>query len=388
MLMVLLLLVGACLTIEGIGLAVGRGGSHARAMLGGALLMAAACVLPKAVFWIAFILAVAVAWVIYSAAKYGDRSKLTSLGMLAIGMTIVAAVQIAWIAAFNDFARFWFCIVSAHAPLAGALWKNYPVFRWAMGEALSGWPMAPVLLALIGAAALATQKGEGAIFRKLLLAALAAGGLLLVIMGTGPWLQYDFLLLAAVSGLAGMGLAWSCERFSPRARQCLAAAVLAMAVVWLWTNSPPNTDEQGTSALKQTLTPFQYMLDHAQPGDTCVILINANPVLMMDADPQQFGPVRCTQNLDDLRNAVSTVAVKRPRWIISVDTLTSEAREIPYCSLWLPKVGFQRIQLVRRPDGSVWLGTPALGYVPADDLVRRYEPNNMILLERRNEPLN
>ena len=137
----ILLLPGTALAVEGMGLAVGRGGSRLRAMLGGVLLMAAVCVLPKAVFWLTGVLAAAIAWAIYSAAKNGDRSKLTGLGMLAVGMTIPAVVQIAWIAAFNDFARFWFCVVTANGQLAGsvldnhtglksALYARFPPGRW------------------------------------------------------------------------------------------------------------------------------------------------------------------------------------------------------------------------------------------------------------------
>ena len=385
--MILFLLAGMALAVEGMGLAVGRGGSHRRAMLGGILLTVAVCVLPKAVFWLMSMLAVAIAWAVYSAAKKGDRSKLAGLGMLAGGMAIAAAVQVGWIAAFNDFARYWFCNVTANGHLAGTMLKNPAALKWALTFAFSGWPMASMLLALIGAAALATQKDQGAAFRKLLLAGLAAAGLLLVVTGTGPWLQYQFCLLVVVSGLAGMGLAWSCRHFAPRAKQCLAAAVLAVAVVWPWVNYPTTGAGDDNVGLKESLKPFQYMLDRARPGDTCAVLINANPVMMMDADPQQFGRLMCFQGADGLRSVVASITEKQPRWIVGVDASWAAAPEAGpiFSSLWVPTVGLRRIQLVRRPNGSIWLGAPGLGYVSADDLWRLYEPQQVILLERRDQ---
>ena len=359
--MILFLLAGMALAVEGMGLAVGRGGSHRRAMLGGILLTVAVCVLPKAVFWLMSMLAVAIAWAVYSAAKKGDRSKLAGLGMLAGGMAIAAAVQVGWIAAFNDFARYWFCNVTANGHLAGTMLKNPTALKWALTFAFSGWPMASMLLALIGAAALATQKEQGAAFRKLLLAGLAASGLLLVVMGTGPWLQYQFCLLVVVSGLGGMGLTWSYRRFSPRAKQFLAAAVLAMAVVWPWVNYPTTGAWRGNVGLKESLIPFQYMLDHARPGDTCAVLVNANPVMMMDADPQQCGRLMCFQGADGLRSVVASITEKQPRWIVGVDASWAAAPEAGpiFSSLWVPTIGLRRIQLVRRPNGSIWLARPA-----------------------------
>ena len=210
MLMVLFLLAGMALAVEGMGLALGGGGSRRRAMLGGVLLTVAVCVLPKALFWLMSMLAVATAWAVYSAARRGDRSKLAPLGMLVGGMAIAAAVQVGWIAVFNDFGRYWLLQRDRQRPSGRHDVEEPAALKWALAFAFSGWPMASVLLALIGAAALATQKDQGAAFRKLLLAGLAAAGLLLVVMGSGPWLQYQFCLLAVVSGLAGMGLVWSC----------------------------------------------------------------------------------------------------------------------------------------------------------------------------------
>ena len=388
MLMILLLLPGTALTVEGMGLAVGRGGSRLRAMFGGVLLMAAVCVLPKAVFWLTGVLAVAIAWAIYSAAKNGDRSKLVGLGCTGrrtddpSGRANCVARRLQRLRPFLVLRR------NRQRPL-GRLHVGEP-YGSQMGvefRALA-WPMASALLALIGAAALATQEDQGAAFRTLLLAGLAVAGLLLVIMGIGPWLQYCFSLLVVVSGLGGMGLAWSYGYFLPRTRQCLGAVVLAMSVVWLWTNCPTASDEQGDTELKRSLTSFQYVLDHARPGDTCAVLINGNPVMMMDADPQQFGRLMCFGRIGDLRNIVATITDKQPQWVVDVDAQLGGPPGGSFSSLWLGKDDTQRIQLTQRPDGTLWLGTPGLGYVPADVLGRLYEFKQTIVLERRDRPSN
>ena len=45
-------------------------------------------------------------------------------------------------------------------------------------------------------------------------------------------------------------------------------------------------------------------------------LINGNPVMMMDADPRQFGRLMCFGGVGDLRSVVATITDKQPQWVV------------------------------------------------------------------------
>ena len=110
--------------------------------------------------------------------------------------------------------------------------------------------------------------------------------------------------------------------------------------------------------------------------------------MMMDADPQQFGRLMCFGGIGDLRSAVATITDKQPQWVVNVDALLGGSPEGGFSSLWLGKDGIQRIQLTQKSDGTVWLGTPRLGYVRADVLGRLYEFKQTIVLKRRDRTPN
>ena len=379
-LMLAMMLCGTALAVEGFGLSLGGGHrSRVRILLGGMLVAAAVCVLPKAVFWMIALAASLAALAVYARRSRKDKSAMIDLGVFAVGLAIPAAIQLIWILGFNDFKQFWFCNVTSNARIANAIWGIDEATKSALSGPAS-WPMLSAPLAALGAAVFAGLQGSGAGARKLILLALVLSGAALVLMSNGPWAHYSFPLLVLLAGLAGLGLAWACERLSKNARMAVWITLLFLATLWPWSNLPEKQVLSGrpVSALEASLECYQYVVDSARPGDTCLSLTNFSPVLIMDADPKLFMHLMCFQKLEDLQIMVDAIVRDKPRFIVGPDNV-----------LLVSHGGLGKLKILMAPPeegGGVWLTHPNIGKVPADEVHRWYDWARVGVLERRQAP--
>jgi hypothetical protein len=380
MLMLLLMLGGTALTIEGFGMSCGaRGRSRLRTMVGGVLLGASVCVLTKAAFWVLGLTGALALLAFHAAIKQKDRSLLTNLCVLAAGMALPAAIELGLVAAFSDLGQFWFCHVVANSKIANGMWEVGDAMKLAVSKPMT-WPMLSAVIAIVGAATFGTSRGDGAGERKLIALGTTLGAVVLVLVGL-PWDQYHLPLLVMMAGFAGLGFACGVQRLPSRGQTGAALAVLGLAIIWPWSMELQSTDALGmpTGGLKTSLAPYQYVLDSAKPGDTYLSMLNISPVKMMDSEPKLWMHMMCFQKPEDLKLLVDAIVKDKPRFVVGFEN--------PF---FVPRGGTESLHLAREvgPDGQahVWAMHSFIGKVPADEVFRWYDSLGHGLLQRRDRP--
>ena len=316
--MLLLLICGVALTLEGLGLAIGSQPAHSRlrAFFGGLLIGGAVCVQTKAVFWLLPLAAILTGLVLYRAIRRDDRGGLLTLAASLSGVALPLLLLVGWVACCNDFSQFWFCNVTVNRVIPGKLLSNPAAMRLAILGAVGD--SGGSLLAAMGAVCcvLRHEAGVEKWPRLLVLAGLALGGIALIVLAGAPLGNYRLPFALISAGLAGAAVAEIAERFGPWGGRAVGGAALLVIVGLLATH---RLGDQGPR-LDASLEPYQFVLDKAEPTDTCLILTNLNPVLIRDTDPKMFLHLRFAHEPDDCRWVTAVMQTFKPRFVVGFGT--------------------------------------------------------------------
>ncbi len=348
MFMLVLLVTGTSLAMNGFGLAEKARISISWTFLGGLLLGSSICFLTKAVFWLLPFLGASVWIAILLSREKKENLYLVAFGALLTGIAVPIIFQLGWIAFFNDFRKFWYCNVQANENLTGCLLKNFSALKDTFLRAIT-WPMLPVFLAIPGMMFFAKTKEPFGYPKRLIVSTLCLGTFTLILLGNGPFIQYQLPFLIFIAGFSGMGLTVITIGFSPRARVILSGIILITGLFFLFLN---NRFQGESFSLKMSLDPYQYVVDHATPSDTYQGISQRNPVFIMDADPKYFMHFLCFNKPRDVELVIEIINQKKPRFIVGVG--------IPF-----------------------WLGAEGHGgFNPPQSITEKYKPLNDTVMER------
>jgi len=323
----LLVVAGTAAALSGLGLAGrSRRPSWLLSLVAGGLIGAAVCMLTKAVFWAAMLLACLLVWTVIDArgtrpggagGQAGSRRRWLALAMLAAGVAAAGAAQLAWIFAANDFNAFWQDNVQINRAMAGSVLRNMPTAArfWAQGLA---WPMISAPLAALGLGWLFSPGGMFGWGRKAVVLSLLAATIALILLGNGPWPQYHLPFLVIMAGLAGLGIASALDRMPPVGK---GVALAALAAVAAFSTVPPTLTDAANRRLgfDKSVAALQGVLDMSGPEDRYLSVQHLSPVFMMDADPQLFTRLVVCYDKPTLDALAQAIRTRKPRFIMGLN---------------------------------------------------------------------
>lgn len=346
----LLLILGSTLAIRATGIAGNRSAaSPPLALLAGLILGLGVCMITKAVFWVTLLILSLLLAAAIGRFRAGMPRYLASVIALIAGVFLAGGGQIIWALSASDFTAFWHHNFTVNRSASHVLSNMYAT-KIAM-DGLLCWPMLSIPLAVLGAARFLTDKTRFPLPLRLTGLALAASGMILILLGNGPFLQYHLHLFVMLAGFAGLAAAGLLDMCSPAGK---VISVLGLLATFAFVGGEIVRD-CSIPRLAKSLAPFQAMINAASPTDTYQSVDQLTPVFVPNCNPRLYMKRRPFKNdATDLlitNEILADINIKHPRWVIGL-----RAQDIPADTPALKMLRQELLKSYRPPegDGKIW----------------------------------